>query len=55
MTAQVWAEISSGIHVFDLVRRIGEALRGIADMLGGEGEGGSETYYLSSSSGSVSR
>ncbi|KAI3021730.1 transcriptional regulator family: C2H2 zinc finger and Fungal Specific TF [Aspergillus niger] len=55
MTAQVWAEISSGIHVFDLVRRIGEALRGIADMLGGEGEGGSETYYLSSSSSSVSR
>ncbi|GKZ23885.1 hypothetical protein AbraIFM66951_010417 [Aspergillus brasiliensis] len=32
-TAHVWAEISSGIHVFDLVRRIGEALRGIADVL----------------------
>ncbi|PYH29949.1 FTFMHR domain-containing protein [Aspergillus neoniger CBS 115656] len=53
MTAQVWAEISSGIHVFDLVRRIGEALGGIADML--TGEGGSETYCLSSSAGSVSR
>ncbi|GLB11788.1 hypothetical protein AtubIFM57258_008658 [Aspergillus tubingensis] len=36
MTAQVWAEISSGIHVFDLVRRIGEALGGIADVLRGE-------------------
>ena len=37
MTAQIWAEISSGIHVFDLVRRIGEALGGIADVLTGVG------------------
>ncbi|RAK95916.1 early growth response protein [Aspergillus ibericus CBS 121593] len=32
-TARLWAEISSGIHVFDIVRRIGDALGAIADVL----------------------
>ncbi|PWY88871.1 early growth response protein [Aspergillus sclerotioniger CBS 115572] len=32
-TARLWAEISSGIHVFDIVRRIGETLGVIADVL----------------------
>ncbi|OOF95576.1 hypothetical protein ASPCADRAFT_208056 [Aspergillus carbonarius ITEM 5010] len=32
-TARLWAEISSGIHVFDIVRRIGDKLGVIADVL----------------------
>ncbi|KAE8332462.1 hypothetical protein BDV39DRAFT_200083 [Aspergillus sergii] len=32
-TAQVWAEISSGIHVFNIVHRIGASLSVIADVL----------------------
>lgn len=32
-TARLWAEVSSGIHVFDLVHRIGASLSIIADML----------------------
>ncbi|KAJ6006829.1 hypothetical protein N7451_004773 [Penicillium sp. IBT 35674x] len=32
-TARLWAEVSSGIHVFDLAHRIGASLSIIADML----------------------
>ncbi|KAJ5528279.1 hypothetical protein N7513_012438 [Penicillium frequentans] len=32
-TARLWAEVSSGIHAFDLVHRIGASLSIIADML----------------------
>ena len=32
-TARLWAEISSGIHVFNIVHRIGASLSVIADVL----------------------